>query len=879
MTHVQLQLSVAFSFCFSKALKKLPFLRVRQAAHWGLVAGLCLLPLLAGAQTTLVRGVVTRASDGEPLPSVNVTVPGTTLGVGTGPDGTYALQVPARYRTLAFSYVGYRPETRSVVPGREQVVNVALTEAAQELAEVVVKSGRTRYRNKNNPAVDLIRLVISHKERNRPESYPYVEYEKYEKMSFALSNLSERFRARRVFRNYQFLFKRNDSARIGSGSLLPVYLEEKLSQVYYRQKPEKTKTRVLGQKQVQFDKNFIDNGGVSAYLDRMYGDIDIYANNIAVLSNQFLSPIAGNAPTFYQFYITDTVEAHTPQLAELTFTPRNKTDLLFEGKLYVTLDGNYAVQGALLGVNENINLNFVKDLEAELRFAPNPDGRFHLDKSTLRILFGLSRKRGGGMLGDRTVSFRQYRVGRPQPDSLYDGPALVAAGGTDNQPDAFWAQSRHDSLTHLERDIYRNIDTLQKIKSFRRTMEIVNLVLAGYKSFGPVEVGPVNTFYSFNPVEGFRLRLGGRTTPDLSKRVYFETYAAYGFGDGRWKYFLSTTYSLNNKSIYAFPQHFVRASFQRDTKIPGQELQFVQEDNFLLSFKRGVNDKWLYNDLFSLNYLRELENHFSYGLGLKKWKQSPAGGLVYQTPQYSPSAEGDDRRSELNTTELSLELRWAPNEKFYQGKAYRIPIPGPAPVFTARVNAGFRGLLGGEYTYQNVTLNLAKRFYLSQFGYSDVILEGGYLFGQAPFPLLSIHRANQTYAYQLNSYNLMNFLEFVSDQYVSLSLDHGFNGFFFNKIPLFRRLKWREAVAAKAVWGGIRTENDPARHPSLFALPTDAGGQPTTFTLEPGPYVEGSVGIANIFKLFRIDLVRRFTYLDHPNVPKWGLRGRFRLEF
>jgi hypothetical protein len=226
-----------------------------------------------------------------------------------------------------------------------------------------------------------------------------------------------------------------------------------------------------------------------------------------------------------------------------------------------------------------------------------------------------------------------------------------------------------------------------------------------------------------------------------------------------------------------------------------------------------------------------------------------------------------------------LELRWAPNEKFYQGKVYRIPIPGPAPVFTARVNAGFKGLLGGEYTYQNLTLNLAKRFYLSQLGYSDVTVEGGYLLGQAPFPLLSIHRANQTYAYQLNSYNLMNFLEFVSDHYVSLSLDHSFNGFFFNKIPLLRRLKLREAFSVKALYGGVRAENNPVRHGSLFQFPVNAQGEPITFTLERQPYVEGSVGVANLFKVFRVDLVKRFTYLEHPTVAEWGIRARFRLDF
>jgi hypothetical protein len=228
---------------------------------------------------------------------------------------------------------------------------------------------------------------------------------------------------------------------------------------------------------------------------------------------------------------------------------------------------------------------------------------------------------------------------------------------------------------------------------------------------------------------------------------------------------------------------------------------------------------------------------------------------------------------------LALELRWAPNEKFYQGKVYRIPIPGPKPVFSVRVIMGVKGLMSGEYNYQQVALNIAKRVYFSQFGYSDVGIEGSYLFGQVPFPLLSIHRANQTYAFQLNSYNLMNFLEFVSDRYVSINIDHSFNGFFFNKIPLLRRLKWREAFSVKALYGSIRNENDPALHPSLFAFPTDEQEFPATFSLQRGPYVEGSLGVANIFKLFRIDLVKRFTYLNNPNVAEWGIRGRFRLDF
>jgi len=316
----------------------------------------------------------------------------------------------------------------------------------------------------------------------------------------------------------------------------------------------------------------------------------------------------------------------------------------------------------------------------------------------------------------------------------------------------------------------------------------------------------------------------------------------------------------------------VRASFQRDTKIPGQELQFVQEDNFLLSFKRGLNDMLLYNDFYRLDYVHEYENHFSYAFGFKKWSQTPAGGLNYQ-------ANGDGFINRLTTSELSLALRYAPNEKFIQGKIYRVPIADRYPVFNLRYTAGIKGLLGGEYNYHNLTGSVDKRFYLSQLGYSDVTVEGSYIAGRVPFPLLAIHRANQTYAYQLNSYNLMNFLEFVSDHYVSINIDHNFNGFFFNKLPLIKELKLREVVSFKALYGGLRDENNPASGNGIYQLPAFDNGLQRTYSLGNEPYMEGSVGIGNIFKLLRVDLVRRFTYLDNPEVAKWGIRARVKFDF
>jgi hypothetical protein len=827
-------------------------------------------------QQTVISGVVTDAADKDPLPYVTVLFKGTNIITKTDADGKYTISTMETHTQLQFSYVGYKIAFADIKPGTTQVINIKLQSESQNLTEVVISSNkRPAYRNKNNPAVELIRKVIENKAKNQNKNYDHVEFQQYEQMAFSLSNLSEKFKNKRIFRNYQFLFEQQDSTKIGGKLTLPIFLEEKVSQNYLRKSPEKKKVIVTGDKHVNYDSKFIDTKGMSKYFERMYADINIYDSNISLVSNQFLSPIADASPTFYKFFITDTIKTHNPQLIELSFIPRNNTDLLFEGKMYVTMDGNYAVQDAFLTVNKNINLNFVRALEAKINFEKNPDGRYHLSKTNLIIDFGISQNKGGGFTGQRTVEIKDYQINKALPDTVYAGPSLVVSPQAETRPEEFWTGQRQDTLTRANLNIYKNIDTLQTIPSFKRTMDLVTLLFAGYKNFGPFEMGPVNTFYSFNNVEGFRLRLGGRTTPELSKRYYFETYGAYGFKDERWKYFLSGTYSLNNKSIYAFPQNYIRGSFQRDTKIPGQELQFIQEDNFLLSFKRGENDMMLYNDIYKIDYVKEFENHFSYGLTLRKWTQRPAGSLYFNNFNNNVLNTVD----KINTSEITVNLRYAPFEKFYQGKLYRTPIIDKYPIINLRYTAGLKGVLDGQYNYQNITASIDKRFYLSWLGFSDVSVEGGYIFGKVPFPLLTIHRANQTYAYQLMSYNLMNFLEFVSDHYASINVDHNFNGFFFNKIPLLKRLKLREVASIKVLYGALRDENNPDKDRSLLQFPKNADGMTTTQSLGNEPYMEGSVGVSNIFKILRVDMVKRFNYLDNPNVSDWGIRARVKFDF
>jgi hypothetical protein len=824
---------------------------------------------------TIVKGVIKDASTGQPLQSVSVYFRG-GKGVTSAADGSYTLATEnSRLSVVQFSYVGYKTASKTVKPNHEQVIDVSL-EVSDTKRNVTVKTNRRgRYTNKDNPAVELIRQVIDNKDKNRITAYDFVSYEQYEKMEVLLTKTPEMLLKNKFLKSFQFVFENNDTTKIQGRAMLPVYLDEVYSQKYYRKNPEKNKTYILGEKKVNFG-DYLDVDGINSYLDRMYEDPDVYENNISLLSNQFLSPIADMAPSFYRFYIADTTEVDGIKLVRLNFSPRNLSDLLFKGTLFVTLDGKYSVQKLVMSISKHANLNFVRELHVNQNFEKGSDGRYHRILSNTIIEFALTEGSKTGIVGERTVSIKNFATNEPQPDSVYKGDAVVRVDNKDNSSEAFWLEHRLPQLSEQEAKVYTNIDSLTRLKSFRTFMDIATLLLAGYKSFDTYEVGPVNSFYSFNPVEGFRTRVGGRTTPKFNQNIYLENYVAYGFTDQKWKYYAAVAYSFNHSSVYAYPLNYVKVGYQKDTKIPGQELQFVVEDNFLLSFKRGNNDRWLYNNIFKTEYVREFGKDFSYTLGFKNWKQTPAGVISY----VKSDAAGVDTVADITTSELSAEFKWSPHRQFYQGKRFRTPIINKYPIFKLRYIVGIEGLLNGEYNYHNINLTIEKRLMLSQLGFADVQLEGGVVLGQVPYPLMIIHRANQTYSYQLNSYNLMNFLEFVSDHYAAINIDQHFNGFFLNKIPLLKKLKWREVVSAKVLSGGIRDENNPYINLSTIKFPVDEQtGQSTTYILNNTPYVEVSAGVSNIFKLLRVDYVKRLTYLDHPDVTSWGIRIRVKFDF
>lgn len=837
---------------------------------------LTLIPFFGFSETNsneTLRVVVLDAQSNEPIPYASIFLPDN--GYKTRADAKGMFSINVSNLTLAsnkakISCVGFKPEFVSLSK-TDKEITVKLNSLVQDLQEVKVK--KQRYQRKNNPAVELIEKVIANKKNNKKEALDYYENEEYEKIQFAINHVTPDFQKKKLFKHFQFVFENIDSLKNNGDKILPVYLKEHISDIYYQRSPKKLKEVVKANKAVSFAG--FDNKGIEDNIKYLYQDIDIYENNISLISNQFLSPIAGTAPAFYRYYILDTIQSGADKVAKMYFGAKNKEDLLFQGYLYILLDGSYAIQKVELTTSKGININWISDIKIVQEFKKAENKSWMLASDQISMNFGLS-KNGRGIFGQKIVSYSNYQLKQSlKGDSILNGKSGQAHEITAQQSNEYLENHRHEQLSKSEAGTYIAMDSIQKVPVFKRAVDLVTLVLFGYKDLGWFEIGPVSTFYMYNPIEGSRLRFGGRTTNKFSNKINLESYAAYGFGDKRMKYYLGGTWSFTNKGFQVFPMKTLKMSYQNETQLPGQQMQFLMEDNFLLSIKRGVNDKIFYNKTFKVEHLNEFQNHFSYTLGYKYANMAPGGNLVYNYTDYASHVNDVNT---LNISEFYLNLRYAPHESFYQGKTFRIPNYSRFPIFELRYAAGSK-TWGNDYNYQTLRFNIKKRFYFSVLGYSDVVWEAGKIFGKVPYPLLNIPQANQTYSYQIESYNMMNFLEFVTDQYTSLLIDHTFNGFFFNKIPLTKHLSLREMVSFKVLYGKLTKDNDPAQQSDLFRFPVQANGTPVTYKLGEVPYIEGSVGIGNIFKIFRIDLVRRFTYLDNPNVSKYGIRMRFRLDF
>jgi len=823
------------------------------------------------APLTIVRGLVTDVETREPIAFASISVPGVPIGVRTDEDGLYLLKTDKKIEQLRFSYLGYKPQTIPIKPGIQQTVDVALEPESQQLGEITIKA--EKYRNKNNPIVELIQKVIDHRDLNRIENLATYSDEQYEKVFFGLSNMRDKFKQRGMMKSIQFLLENVDTSKLAGTPVVPIFLQENVLDFYSQADPKKWKKYVKATKSVRFP-GYVDQDGMDKSLQYLYEEVDIYDNFITLLTDQFLSPIANNAPLFYRYYPKDTIEENGKKIVRLEFFPRNKTDMLLQGDLYIALDSTYPVTRVNFTINPDINLNWVKDLTIEQDFQFLPGGKWILSSEDYRMQFSIT-ERGLGLVAQRYVVHRNPSINQDIKDSLLEGISeIVTLPGAEKVDTTYWSDARATPLNKAETATYTNMDSLLHTRFYKVTTRILYPLIGGYVATGKYfDIGPMNTFYAFNEVEGQRLRFGGRTSTGLSKQFRVEGFAGYGLRDQRMKYSASAVYALPGTDFFKFPVSRIRVEYLHDILLPTQNSQGTQAGNLGTSVVRGANDKFFFVDRFNLQYEREFPNHFSYTAGFQSRQFRPEGAL-----NFIVASVADTVYDPVISSTPFVQIRYAPGEKIYQGNNGRLLVDFNY-IATLRYARGINGFLNGQYNYHELTASLYKYTNLPPFGYNTFYLEAGGVFGKVPYPLLTIHRGNQTYINYQFAYNLMNFMEFISDRYATVITEHYFNGFFLNKIPVLRRFKLREIVTCKVLYGKVSRQNQPEEASGLYEFPQLADGNKITYTLEKQPYVEASVGISNIFKVLRVDLVRRFTYLDHPDATPFGVRAQLLITF
>ncbi|SHJ56280.1 CarboxypepD_reg-like domain-containing protein [Reichenbachiella agariperforans] len=837
-----------------------------------------ILSLAASAQNvTRIRGVVTDAETGEVLPFVNISFEGTTIGTTSNSDGIFYIESDQATTSLKASYIGYDPQLRPVTLGASQKIDFQLTEGSLELEAVTISSKKLRYRNKENPAVTIIQKVIDNKEKNRMESLDYYEYNKYEKVEFDFNNIPEDFKEKRIMRDFQVVFDYVDTSDINGKTYLPIFLRETSSQVYYRKNPEREVEYRLGTKLTGFE-DYFDNQGISYILDKLYQDVDIYDNNMSILSQRFVSPISSLAPLTYQFYIADTLVENDEKLFKLSFQPRNKNSLAFIGNVFITTDSAYAVKKIDMRIADDINLNFVEDMFIKQEFKKNEYDAYVLKTDEVSMDFSVIDGNGLGIFGRRTVSYNDLIYNQQRVDTIYTGNELVKEVNlVGDQSDEFWDGARHMELSKSEKGVYALNEEVEELPAFKRLMNIMTLLVIGYQDFNKWSIGPVGAFVSWNQIEGTRFRFGGMTTEKFSRRWQIEGYGAYGLKDEAWKYAGVVSHYFTESRL-----DHIRVYYANDLMNPGENLQYSLDANAFSSFRRGVNDKMIYTERMGMSFGRRLKYGFSYSIGGSIENLRPGGVLSFEPGVIDTTIKDEDERKaqEIEVTELTAGLRFGPNEKFYQGRTGMVSIPNEYPVVQFKYWHGFKGVFDADYSYDRFQVNVSKRFYVSPFGFTDVNVGYTQLWGKVPYPLLTLPRGNQSYSYLTYAFNMMNYLEFVSDQQFNFQVTHFFNGYILNKVPLIKKLKLRSIIGYKMLWGSLSDVNNPDLHDDLAPYPRHADGEQATYALTRDPYMEASIGVSNIFKFMRLDVVKRISYLERPNAPQgWALRMKVRIEF
>ena len=878
----------------------------------------------AQEKITSLSGVVVDADTGEPLPFVQLyfikpTSEGslnTQYGTTSDLDGNFSLSNPAGYTTVNFQMVGYKTEMYTLRQGQQRKnIKIKLKPDVYNLQDIVVtpKHRKQEYRRKGNPAVELIKNVIAHKDSLTPRTREQYTASTYHRQSFALDNFAPNFN-KGFWKEVDFIRKYIDTT--GTNPALTLSIRENLGREFYQKKPHREKESI-DKKRFFGLESLMSTQTMEKQLQAIFKDVDINQDNMNILFNRFVSPLSSTlAVAYYQYYIMDTILVDGVSCIDLAFVPVNSESYSFTGHLYIVNDSTYKIKKYAINIPPHINLNFVSDYSVAHEYKQLPDGLWVPDRTYTYCKFYLTdRKRT--LLARQTKIYTDFDFDSPIAKEVYSPfygltDSVKPADSTSIREDfQYWDEHRPEPLSFYESSVMDLVDEFKNTPKFNALLMAVDALTSEFVATVPStrwgeskwDFGPIYNTISWNMLEGVRLRVGGTTTANLHPQFFLSTYAAYGFGDKRPKGDLTLMYSFNKKRYHQYEplRDYLALSLNYDVQEPGQQFSVLERDNILMSIPTSkiVMKNFQYVARGRLLYYKELPIQLTTKLNFDYEYNEAAGAMTYdRITGYDTLGiiSGTQRVKAYHNYEFGAELRYSPGADF---PINRVGVETPftleqdAPVISIRHTIGYLDdrYAGGQGFFYNATqLTAEKRFWFSSFGHLDARIQTGMVWNKVPFTKLYSPTTSTSIFLGKNAFNLMQPMEFIMDEYVALYATYFFKGWILNRIPGINRLKLRGVISFSGIYGGLTDKNNPyiAGNEGLYKFPDsstfDANGEYISgYTSSPIgklPYMEFTAGFENILKFIRIDYVRRITYNDYmlPNgnrrkIGAWGRNG------
>ena len=828
--------------------------------------------------STLLQCYVVDWQTGDSIPYANAVYRNLKLGALSDADGHFSIARKVGEQ-LTITAVGYKPRHIKITAHTSRELKVTLIADSKQLQGIVVKAKRRhKYSRKDNPAVELMRRVIAAKKQTHLENHDYYQYDKYQKVTMAINNLTPDELEGSMFKKAPWLLDQVETCPYNNKLILPISVDETLTQHLYRKSPRDEKDIVLGQSTKGISKLIQTGEALNTIVKDLFKDINLYDDQIDLLQKRFPSPIGSTAISFYHFYIDDTVYVNQDQCIRLQFMPANQQDFGFRGELYVLNDSSLHVKKCDMQLPGNTGVNFVDAMKFQQEFTKLSNGEWALTTDNMIAELKLTDLLQRAIV-IRTTGMTNYAFA-PIEDKQFKGKAKIIYDANAKMRDnEFWVAHRTTQLTKSEAGMDSFIKRMASTKHFKWVIFASKALIENFIETGSedkpskFDIGPVNTFISKNLVDGIRLRASARTTAKLNPHWFFEGYYAYGTKSRRSYYDAKVTYSFNKPEYQPieFPVRTISFESTSDVESPSDKYLKHNKDNIFMTFRPVKVEQMYFVNRQKINFNWETDYGLATSLELRTESNRPTGKLVYEKMDGTLV-------DKLRVSEVSLGFNYRPGQSYVNSKQKRMTVNLDAPEFNVKHTMGIKHFLGGDFNSNLTEVSIYKRFWLGSWGHIDTRVQGGAQWNKVPFQFLITPPVNTSYFEHQGTFNLMKGLEFLNDRYAQFNLAWDLEGKIFNRLPLIKKLKWREYVAFKGMWGHLTDKNNPylpqnANDTELYKFPVD------TRVMTRDPYMEFVVGVHNIFKFLEVDYVRRLTYTHAPGISKNGIRFGFNLVF